>query len=448
MATLSWGASGPEVESLQRRLREAGHFFGTLDGRFGSQTFAAVRRFQQAQGLTVDGIAGPQTLAALDRLGSGPDTSGGGGGGSAGDGVGGGQALSLHIGINRVDPSRYGGWDGALSGCEQDARTMTSIAAAEGFTTRQLFSRDATSRNILAEISRAAQALQAGGTFLLTYAGHGGQVADLGDEEESDELDETWVAYDEQVLDDTLAQAYSAFRPGVRLVVISDSCHSGTVNRRMPAFNDAYGSRRSAETRAFQQQVAELKGSFYTALTTSRSDPTSDPVSCYPRPASAPPEPESRTAGTRVLALAGSRATTASSVFAPPVFADDRSAAEPEAVAYATRNLPWEVNEKVNNLQRPRLVERKQRARSRGTVRAHAVLLSGCADNQLSQEVGGAGVFTTTLHRVWANNQFSGNYQTLVASIVSQMGPTQTPQLVGFGEQPELLLHQTPFNSV
>ncbi|MFQ3634673.1 MAG: peptidoglycan-binding protein [Cyanobacteriota bacterium] len=62
---LQVGDAGPEVTALQQRLAMAGYYQGTIDGTFGPQTEAAVLAFQQARGLTVDGIAGPATLAAL-----------------------------------------------------------------------------------------------------------------------------------------------------------------------------------------------------------------------------------------------------------------------------------------------------------------------------------------------------------------------------------------------
>jgi peptidoglycan hydrolase-like protein with peptidoglycan-binding domain/tetratricopeptide (TPR) repeat protein len=56
--------SGP-VRTLQRRLAAAGYPPGPIDGRYGPLTEGAVIRFQAANGLWVDGIAGPRTLAAL-----------------------------------------------------------------------------------------------------------------------------------------------------------------------------------------------------------------------------------------------------------------------------------------------------------------------------------------------------------------------------------------------
>jgi hypothetical protein len=79
-------------------------------------------------------------------------------------------------------------------------------------------------------------------------------------------------------------------------------------------------------------------------------------------------------------------------------------------------------------------------------VVATGLAISGCADNQLSQEVGGAGVFTTTLNRVWAGSIFAGNYRDLVDKVVSQRGPTQTPPLSHFGPDSEALVARTPFN--
>jgi peptidoglycan hydrolase-like protein with peptidoglycan-binding domain len=69
MATLRRGASGSVVSELQRRLGAAGFSPGAVDGLFGSRTEGAVRAYQRARGLGLDGIVGPQTWAAL--LGTG-----------------------------------------------------------------------------------------------------------------------------------------------------------------------------------------------------------------------------------------------------------------------------------------------------------------------------------------------------------------------------------------
>ncbi|MBO5289445.1 MAG: spore cortex-lytic enzyme [Clostridia bacterium] len=60
-----WGSRGDEVIQIQTRLKRWGYYNGAVDGVYGNQTYQAVRRFQAKNGLTVDGIAGKQTLAAL-----------------------------------------------------------------------------------------------------------------------------------------------------------------------------------------------------------------------------------------------------------------------------------------------------------------------------------------------------------------------------------------------
>ena len=52
--------------------------------------------------------------------------------------------------------------------------------------------------------------------------------------EEADKLDETWCLYDGQLIDDELYFELSKFAAGVRILVLSDSCHSGTVVRAGP----------------------------------------------------------------------------------------------------------------------------------------------------------------------------------------------------------------------
>lgn len=143
--------------------------------------------------------------------------------------------ISLHIGLNRVDPAHYQGWDGELTACEFDANDMRAIAEGQGFEPRSLLTKEATSDAVLAAIERAAGELDRGDLFLCTYSGHGGQVPDRNGEDEEDRSDETWVAYDRQIVDDELYALWGRFAPGVRIFVLSDSCHSGTVVRDIEA---------------------------------------------------------------------------------------------------------------------------------------------------------------------------------------------------------------------
>jgi len=52
--------------------------------------------------------------------------------------------------------------------------------------------------------------------------------------DERDNLDETWCLYNGQLIDDELYELWSYFEEGVKIFVISDSCHSGTVAKANP----------------------------------------------------------------------------------------------------------------------------------------------------------------------------------------------------------------------
>lgn len=62
---LRYGSRGESVRQVQSRLNGLGYWCGTADGIFGVNTRSAVRRFQSAKGLSVDGIVGPKTYSAL-----------------------------------------------------------------------------------------------------------------------------------------------------------------------------------------------------------------------------------------------------------------------------------------------------------------------------------------------------------------------------------------------
>ena len=86
--TLRKGYTGDDVKSLQTRLKAQGYYTGSIDGKYGSGTVAAVKAFQKAAGLKQDGIAGPATCKALftaDTSSGSGSSSGSSGGGSSSD---------------------------------------------------------------------------------------------------------------------------------------------------------------------------------------------------------------------------------------------------------------------------------------------------------------------------------------------------------------------------
>ena len=84
-ASYKKGSSGAVVTQIQTKLKSWGYYTGSVDGVYGSGTERAVRAFQQKNGLTVDGKAGDQTLAAmgLSAVSSGNSGNSGGSGGAS-----------------------------------------------------------------------------------------------------------------------------------------------------------------------------------------------------------------------------------------------------------------------------------------------------------------------------------------------------------------------------
>jgi metacaspase-1 len=152
------------------------------------------------------------------------------------------KGYAVHIGLNRVDPNKYEGWSGDLQGCENDVASMKGISKQQGFSTIDvLTTQNATHAHAKSAIEKAAGALRTGDLFFLTYSGHGGQVPDTNGDETEDGKDETWVLYDEELIDDELYALWSKFEQGVRIIVLSDSCHSGTVTREPPPGSTGFG---------------------------------------------------------------------------------------------------------------------------------------------------------------------------------------------------------------
>jgi metacaspase-1 len=145
------------------------------------------------------------------------------------------KGIAVCIGLNTVDPDHYrsgggGRWETVLTGAENDAREMHRIAQDNGFdiTGSPLVGQNANRKAVTGAIEVAQKKLVAGDIFMITFSGHGGSVPDNSGDD-GDGLDETWCLFDGQMRDDALWHKWSGFQAGVRILVISDSCHSGTV---------------------------------------------------------------------------------------------------------------------------------------------------------------------------------------------------------------------------
>jgi hypothetical protein len=137
---------------------------------------------------------------------------------------------ALCIGVNN-----YPGTHMDLHGCVNDAEDWSAELASRGFTVTKLIDAQATKAAMSAGFQAIVTGAKKDDVVVITFSGHGTYVPDLNGDE-ADGLDEGLCPYDLQtgggaLLDDEIHAIFAARAAGVRLVLISDSCHSGTVTR-------------------------------------------------------------------------------------------------------------------------------------------------------------------------------------------------------------------------
>ncbi|KAA2243561.1 S8 family serine peptidase [Chitinophaga agrisoli] len=138
---------------------------------------------------------------------------------------------SIHIGLNHLDEQHYPGVP-TLRAAVNDAVFWRSYAEQQGYKALSLHDGEARADAVLQALAGCAGQMQPGDILLLTYAGHGGVMPnDKPAGFDNERNDQTWCLYDRQLLDDELYEAFEAFPEGARILVISDSCHSGTITR-------------------------------------------------------------------------------------------------------------------------------------------------------------------------------------------------------------------------
>lgn len=176
------------------------------------------------------------------------------------------KAVSLHIGVNKVDPNQYPNYTvPPLAGCVNDAEQWMSYAESVGYENPLIFTDEkATRKNVIDALKNFASILKSGDICLLTYAGHGSQIP-TDDPDEKDNFDETWLLYDGIFLDDEIDISASDFKEGVRFVIISDSCHSGTVSRNTILSKPPVANRDISEDRRERKVDTNIARSNYQA---------------------------------------------------------------------------------------------------------------------------------------------------------------------------------------
>lgn len=286
------------------------------------------------------------------------------------------NGYALCIGLNRVNPASYAGWDGKLSGCINDANCMIELLRGQGFAVKKLLDEDATAEAILGSIDDVARVMQPSDLLCVTYSGHGGQMRDpwglYG-------TVDTLCAYDRQIIGHELGMLWSSFRSGSRVLFLSDSCHSGTVTR----------------------QITGLP------------------------PVAEPAKPATLGEGW--------------SVGFPVVITKPREMEEatqdvslPNMVP---KTVPPEVQAQVE-VQHRYLYRVIFRGLTPPTPACPVLLLSGCQSNQLSSDGPSNGLFTDRVLAVWNKGIFDGDYPLFHKTVVGRMPLYQTPNL--FLQTPDL----------
>jgi metacaspase-1 len=135
---------------------------------------------------------------------------------------------ALCIGIND-----YPGTDSDLQGCVNDANDWSATLTERGFQVTSLLDKQATKAAIVEHIQSLLNQDTAGDQIVITFSGHGTWLPDE-DSDEPDHRDEALCTYDlanGPLLDDDLFELFNRRHLRTRLILISDSCHSGTVAR-------------------------------------------------------------------------------------------------------------------------------------------------------------------------------------------------------------------------
>jgi hypothetical protein len=132
---------------------------------------------------------------------------------------------AICVGINN-----YPGSSNDLQGCVNDANDWAALLSSFGFAITLMLDSQATRQNIKTVLSGLITSAGEGDVIVFTYSGHGTQVTDF-NSDEGDVYDEAIYVYDGTIIDDDLRAIINTINPKATLIVISDSCFSGTVTR-------------------------------------------------------------------------------------------------------------------------------------------------------------------------------------------------------------------------
>ena len=318
-----------------------------------------------------------------------------------------GRGFSIHIAVPVVDPAVYGQGVVDLPATVADARAMRALASQQGFTVLRDMVGQIKGADVIAALTNAAGQLKRGDTLLVTYSGHGSQAADgsrskgiTGDEE--DGMDETWCLFDGHLYDDELVACWKKFEPGVRIVVVLDSCHSSTATRvalsRDAMFDFA--------------EVAPKGDAAVKEFLTKRLD--------LARAIDEEAKPRQVSVVTRSGGVEVARIEEFKSRLLPPLNALN---------AYNTKRSDLERRQ----VELAEVAELKAPGADLSNLNPTVITLAGCADNQESWDDGRNGFMTRALLDEWANGTNQRSYERFMAAVSTRV--RQRTQSLGLKRQ-------------
>lgn len=386
-----------------------------IDGWFGSRTYQAVEAFQRDYGLIADGVVGRQVLNQLDAMFSGEVMRAP-------------HAVSVHVGVDRVDTLHYGA-PMTLPSCENDAKAMFALAEALGYDALVLANEQATTGNFVAFMRSAADSLFSGDCLLVTFSGHGGQLPNTSSDDEPDLSDETMCFYDRMLIDDEFYALLANLRAGVRVHIVLDSCHSGTaVKQIMVSPDDEPEPQRLRYVEEVSKSLATVgvagDGAADTGHVPIKAD-SLDKALSGERPDLVDQQRPGAELDKEIAELFGD--LYAGSSFGTVKFLEGTQVYEKNSVLYDT------VKDIVGG---------KENAELSCTVTS----LSACSDAQTTPAGNPLSLFTFNLTQTLGSSGYRGSYSQLHRAMKGRSRPDATPQLNFYGSGgAEARLQERPF---
>lgn len=143
------------------------------------------------------------------------------------------KVYGIVIGLTKVNPLAYNGWNGDCPGCDIDANNFVKLLTSMGIPYVKLFNQEATIANVKKTVIDVWATIKRNDLLVFYMSGHGGQVPDMNGDE-ADGRDETLCLWDGQLVDDSLYELWSMAPDGIRAFYVTDCCNSGSNFRAMP----------------------------------------------------------------------------------------------------------------------------------------------------------------------------------------------------------------------